>query len=67
MIKKRLLLLAVAAIFLTACGNKATDQGLSYEDSVAINDSLEATADQLMEEMDVAASDVENLVNEINK
>lgn len=67
MMKKRLFLLAAMAVFLTACGHKATDQGLSYEDSVAINDSLEATADQLMEEMDVAASDVDNLVNEINK
>lgn len=65
--KNQLLLVAVAAVFLTACGNKPTDQGLSYEDSVAVNDSLEATADQLMEEMDAASTEVDNLVNEINK
>jgi hypothetical protein len=58
MMKNRLFLLAMMAVFLTGCGNKTTNQSLTYEDSVAINDSLEATADQLMEEIEVAASDV---------
>lgn len=64
--KKRLFLLAAVAVFLTACGNKATDQRQYDEDSVAINDSLEATADQLMEEMDATTSEIETLVNDIN-